>query len=104
MKKRTIVQKSIVETQKMTRIPNTDLESGYKDLSRNAFKLLTYYFSKGDGWKFSDNEIAETLRVKNTRTIAKARKELITKEYLLIYKGTVDNYFVGKKKVFDFKQ
>ncbi len=104
MKKRTIVQKSIVETKFMTRIPNTDLHNAYGDLSPNAFKLLTYYYSKGDGWEFKDKEIAQNFKIKNVRTIAKARKELIDKEYLLIYKGTVDNYFVGRKKVSEFKQ
>jgi hypothetical protein len=103
-KKRTLVQKSVVEHTQMTRIPTSDLQNGYKELTANAFKLLTYYYSKSDGWEFDDKEIARAFGLNGDRTIGTLRKELVDKGYLLFYKGIVDNYFVGKKRVEEFKQ
>ena len=83
-------------------IPANEILTAIQDLSSNAFKLLTYYYTRNNGWEFKDSETAKSLGV-NTRTLASLRNELINKDYLLIVKGKIDNYFVGRKQVMDFK-
>lgn len=67
-------------------------------LTHNAFKLFMYYCSKSTGWQFNDTDIAHCVGVKD-RTLQNLRNELIDKGYLLICKGDVDNYFVGRGAV-----
>lgn len=87
----------------MTRIPNSDLLDGYRELSPNAFKLLTYYYSKGDGWVFDPKTITESLGLTSTRTVQNLTLELQTKGYLYCPKGDLDVYIVGKKQVKEYK-
>ena len=85
------------------RIPTYEALDAMKDLSSGAFKLLIYYYSRSSGWDFNDTDIANTLGV-TTKRLLELRKELVDKEYLLISKGThIDNYFVGKKAVREWK-
>lgn len=72
-----------------------------KDLTDNAFKLLIYYYSRSSGWAFSDDEISSTIGV-TKRTVSNLRKELVDKGYLHIEKGNINNYFVGRKAVFEW--
>jgi len=96
--KNTVIKKSVVENMKMTRIPTSDLADGYLELRPNAIKLLTYFYSKGDGWEFKNDVIASHLGVKIS-TVRTLISELVSKGYLLVVKGKVINYFVGKKEV-----
>lgn len=85
-----------------TSIPSNELLVAMKDLSTGAYKLLMYYYSKKTGWQYDDNEIASTIDV-TVRRVKELRKELIEMKYLLIVKGTVDLYFVGRKAVADWE-
>ena len=89
------------ETKYMARIPQTELTSAMTELSIGAYKLLMYYYSKRDGWVFNDDNIAATIDT-SVRQLKKFRKELIDKKYLLIQKGQVDVYFIGKLAVDKF--
>lgn len=81
------------------RIPEQELLDAIKELTGNALKLFLYYFTKGSGWTFKDEEIAILLDV-TEKTIAANRRELIDKKFLLIVEGKeIDNYFLGKTKV-----
>ena len=85
----------------MTEIPNSDLTDGYRELSSNAFKVLTYFYSKGDGWVFDNKFIAHALDLK-TRTISDLIRELEIKGYLLQQKGNINVYIVGKLRVHEY--
>ena len=89
------------ETKYMARIPQKELTEAMKELSNGAYKLLMYYYSRRDGWKFVDNNIATTIGT-SERQLRKFRKELITKQYLLIQRGQVDVYFIGRLAVNQF--
>lgn len=95
--KNTVLKKS-TEGQNMTRLPTNELEEAFKELKPNAFKVLVYYYSKGDGWEFRHEVMARDLNMKPS-TVRTRTRELISKGYLLIVKGSVTNYFVGKKEV-----
>jgi hypothetical protein len=85
------------------RIPTHEAIEAMKELSDVAYKLLIYYYSKSTGWNFDDTVMADALGV-TPRTISERRNELIDKGYLMIEKGkNIDNYFVGKKAVMDWK-
>jgi predicted transcriptional regulator len=99
--KTSIVKKSVVEPMYMTRIPNSDLTAGYVELSDNAFKLLTYFYSKGDGWEFNIDVMTNTLKL-TKRTVMDRIKELKDKGFLLHSKGGIDVYIVGKKLVGEY--
>jgi len=86
----------------MTKIPQDEALTAMKDLTPKAYQLLIYYYSKVDGWRFEDKEIAETLGT-TERMIKKYRKELIDLDYLWIMRGDLTVYFVGRKAVYDFK-
>ncbi len=100
-KKSSIVKKSVVDQMHMTRIPNSDLTDGYRELTPNAFKLLTFFYSKGDGWEF---DIAHMERVFNlsNRKVKERIKELQDKGFLLHSKGDIEVYIVGKKLVREY--
>jgi hypothetical protein len=83
------------------KVPQSELVSAMQELSATAFKLLMYYYSRNDGWEFSDEHIAKTID-SSVRMVPKYRKELIDSKYLLIQKGQVDVYFVGKAAVEKF--
>ena len=85
----------------MTRIPNSDLTDGYRELSDNAFKLLTYFYSKGDGWNFDIDEMARVFDL-SKRAVMNRIKELKDKGFLLHSKGNIDVYIVGKKLVGEY--
>ena len=102
-KKTSIVKKSMVKNMYMTRIPNSDLADGCRELSANAFKLMTYYYSKGDGWIFDVEVIANALNLSSKRTVKSLIKELETKGYLFQAKGKIDVFVVGKKMVVEYK-
>ena len=100
----TKVTKSILkksETKYMAKIPQTEIIEAMKDLSNGSYKLLMYYYSRRDGWRFIDANIANAID-SSERQVKKFRKELIDKHYLLIQKGQVDVYFVGKLAVRQF--
>ncbi len=83
-------------------IPQTEIVEAMKDLSNGAYKLLMYYYSRRDGWRFIDANIAIAID-SSERQVKKFRKELIDKQYLLVQKGQVDVYFIGKLAVDKFK-
>lgn len=85
----------------MAQIPQAEITKALKELSQGAFRLLAYYYSRNDGWKFSDENIANTLDT-SVRMVKKYRKELMDNEYLLVQKGEVDVYFVGQLAVRQF--
>lgn len=84
------------------RIPTEEALLAMKDLSSGAFKLLIYYYSKSTGWKFIDEQIAETLGV-TLIVMKRLKKELVDKGYLYIEKGTNFNtYFIGRQSVLEW--
>jgi hypothetical protein len=85
----------------MAQIPQAEITKALKELSQGAFRLLTYYYSRNDGWRFDDEIIAKTLDT-SVRMVKKYRKELIDEGYLLIQKGEVDVYFIGQLAVKQF--
>jgi len=87
----------------MARIPQKELKDAMGELSANAYKLLMYYYSCRDGWIFIDKNIAKTINT-SERQVKKFRKELVDKKYLLLLKGTVDVYFIGKLAVEKFEK
>ena len=86
----------------MARIPQKELLDAMTDLSMGAYKLLMYYYSKGDGFKFYDSKIGQTIGTSD-RQVKKFRNELIDTKYLTIQRGDVDVYFVGKIAVENFR-
>jgi len=101
MTTKSVIKKS--ETRFMTKIPQQEIVEAMTELSATAYKLLMYYYSRNDGWKFTDEHIAKTID-SSVRMVPKYRKELIEKGYLLIQRGQVDVYFVGKHAVFKFQR
>ena len=89
------------EAKYMARIPQAEIAISMKELSATAFKLLMYYYSRRDGWRYVDKFIAEAID-SSERMVKVYRKELIAKKYLLIQKGEVDVYFVGTGAVAQF--
>ena len=99
-----IAKKAVLKKSKgkyMAQIPQAEITKALGELSQGAYRLLTYYYSRQDGWVFNDDNIAKTMGT-SVRMIKKYRKELIDKEYLLIQKGEVDVYFIGKNAVYQF--
>ena len=85
------------------RIPTNEALSAMKDLTPSAYKLLIYYYSKSTGWKFSDQEIGDTLDV-GERRVKELKRELSDKDYLLVLKGQgFENYFIGRQAVMAYK-
>ncbi|MCG7869708.1 MAG: helix-turn-helix domain-containing protein [Candidatus Thiodiazotropha taylori] len=99
--KQSVVKKTHVDPINMTKIPTEDLEQAYRELNTNAFKILTYYYSKGDGWIFKDQVIADLMGLK-VRTVQNLINELEAKGYLLQQKGKISLYIVGKKLVGEY--
>lgn len=64
-------------------ISTDEILTAIRELSANAFKLLTYYYTRNNGWEFVDTDTARILNV-TTKTLGILRKELINKNYLLI--------------------
>lgn len=85
----------------MAQIPQAEITKALKELSSGAFRLLTYYYSRNDGWVFVDKKIADTLDT-SERQVKRYRKELKDRKYLLIQPGTIDVYFIGQKAVETF--
>ena len=98
---KSILKKS--ETKFMAKIPQLEIVEAMKELSNGAYKLLMYYYSRRDGWRFIDKNIASSID-SSERQIKKFRKELMDKGYLLIQKGQVDVYFIGRLAVRKFKE
>ena len=86
----------------MASIPQAEITKALTELSQGAFRLLTYYYSRNDGWVFDDDNIARTLDT-SVRMVKKYRKELIDENYLLIQRGEVDVYFIGQLAVKQFE-
>jgi len=83
----------------MASIPQKEITSGLKELSSGAYRLLTYLYSRGDNWIFSEKNTAIALAT-SPRQVAKYRRELIELGYLHIERAeTVDLFFVGKGAV-----
>ncbi|PLX70321.1 MAG: hypothetical protein C0602_05790 [Denitrovibrio sp.] len=80
------------------KISNTEALEAMGILKPNAFKLLIYYYTRSTNWEFNDAEIAEKLNIKPS-TVPILRNELIKAGYLLIKKGKIHNYFIGKKAI-----
>jgi len=87
----------------MANIPVEDIEHGMKQLSSGAFQLLMYYYTKSDGWAFSEKKMCDDLGVK-IRTLKEHIKELTDKKFILILKGAVDVYFIGERAVNEYEQ
>ena len=86
----------------MSQIPSDELATAHKDLSPKAYVLLMYYYSKGTTWEWIDKNMAKDLSM-STRTLKLYRNELITKDYLFIVKGEINNVFIGRQAVMDWK-
>jgi len=86
----------------MTQIPSDELVTAGHDLSNGAYKLLMYYYSKGDKWEWRDDVMTKDLGI-SIRMLKDYRNELIRMEYLYIVKGTINNYFIGRQAVMDWK-
>ncbi len=97
---KSVLKKS--ETKYMAKIPQTEIIDAMKELSNGAYKLLMYYYSRRDGWRFNDVNIAKTIN-SSERQVKKFRKELVDNNYLLVQRGQVDVYFIGKLAVNKFK-
>ena len=98
------MNKSILKKSKgryMASIPQVEITEAMRELSNGAYKLLMYYYSRNDGWVFVDDNIATAIR-SSSRQVKKFRKELVDHGYLLIQKGQVDVYFIGKLAVKQF--
>ncbi len=89
------------EVKYMMRMPQSEVTEAMKELSNGAYRLLTYYYSRRDGWTFIDENIAKAID-STVRQVKKYRKELIDTQYLLIQKGSLDVYFVGKLTVYKY--
>ena len=98
---RTILKKT--ETKYMSRMPQAEVTKALKELSSGAYRLLTYYYSRNDGWVFNDINIANTLG-SSERQVKRYRKELLDEGYLLIHKGQTDVYFIGQGAVTKFME
>ena len=85
----------------MSRMPQAEVTKGLQELSSGAYRLLTYYYSRNDGWIFDDKNIANVLG-SSERQIKRYRKELLDDKYLLIHKGQTDVYFIGQGAVNKF--
>ena len=88
---------------KLISIPADEIITAMTDLSNGAYHLLMYHYTKGNGWRFNDKQMAVTLGT-SERMIKAYRKELIQKEYLFITGKNPTVYFIGKKAVRDFKE
>ena len=86
----------------MAQIPQREILEAMKELSNGAQKLLWYYYSRNDGWVFSDKNIANAI-LHSERQVKAFRLELIKHKYLLVQRGEVDVYFIGKKSVHEFE-
>ena len=84
-------------------IPQAEILAMMSDLTSGAKDLLLYYYSRNDGWRFDDENIAKFIK-SSERQVKKFRRELIAKQYLLIQKGEVDVYFIGRLAVEKFKK
>jgi len=87
----------------MASIPSDEIVIAARELSPKAYQLLMYYYSKSDGWKFDDDEIAKSLGIGSSRMVKQYRKELISKNYLWIAQGELTVYIVGRQAVENFK-
>lgn len=87
----------------MAKIPQAEITSMMAELSGGAKDLLLYYYSRNDGWIFREDSIAKAINT-SIRQLKKYRRELVNKEYLLIQKGEVDVYFIGKLAVAKFRR
>ena len=88
----------------MAQIPSDELVTAQHDLTNGAYKLLMYYYSKGVKWEWKDEVMSIDLGI-SERMLKEYRNELISTEYLFIAKGkTIDNYFIGRQAVMDWKQ
>ena len=89
--KRAIIMHS--KSQHKSQMPTDEVEYALRDLTANAYRLLTYYYSKSTGWTFHDDKIANVLGV-TLRTYKDLRKELTDKGYLLIINNKPPMYFI----------
>ncbi len=86
----------------MTQIPSDELVTAQHDLTAKAFGLLMYYYSKGNNWDWRDDIISTDMNM-TERKVKEYRKELVDKDYLLVVKGRINNIFIGRQAVMDFK-
>lgn len=86
----------------MASIPSDEIITAYKDLSSKAYALLMYYYSKGDNWEWHDQNMAQDLCM-TVRKIKEYRRELINKDYLLVFTGVITNVLIGREAVMKFK-
>jgi len=86
----------------MAQIPADELVTSQKDLSNGAYKLLMYYYSKGKNWDWVDEKMADDMGI-SIRMLREYRMELVNKDYLFIVKGVIDNVFIGRQAVMDWK-
>ena len=82
----------------MTHIPSDEIVLAITDLSKGAYQLLMYYYSREDGWVFYDNSTMTDLSI-SKRVFQAHKKELKDKNYLIILKAEADTYIVGKQAV-----
>jgi len=82
--------------------PKKETIAAITDLSPTAYVLLDYFYSVKSGWVFIEKKMTKTLGV-TSRTLQKAKRELVQKGYLYIAKGgEITTYYVGKGAVNEF--
>jgi len=86
----------------MAQIPSDELVTAQHDLTNGAYKLLMYYYSKGDKWEWVDSVMQKDLDI-SKRMLKEYRSELSKMEYIYIVKGGITNVFIGRQAVMDFK-
>ena len=86
----------------MAQIPSDELVTAQHDLSNGAYKLLMYYYSKGDRWTWEEESMCKDLSI-SIRMLREYRNELIKMEYLYIAKGEITNVFIGRESVMKWK-
>ena len=86
----------------MASIPSGELVSSQKDLTNGGYKLLMYYYSKGNHWDWKDDVICKDMDISD-RMLKEYRNELVKKDYLLIVKGQINNVFIGRLAVAKIK-
>lgn len=99
------LKKAMIEHSKglhMLKLTAEDAIEASKELSHKGYILYTYYCGKGSGWVFNDEVIGQDLDI-TARSVAKYKKELVDKGYLLVESTkNMEAMCVGKSAIKKF--
>ena len=85
------------------KMPTSDMNVGIRELTGNAYKLLTYMYTKVGNEPFDSEVIGGILNI-HPRTVSNAHKELQEKDFLFIEHNTShDLYVLGLEHVAKYK-